>query len=120
MLTQLQTPTLSNQAIQHFTLWDGEMGVTVIRHLGLHGFTDAVVVVRKPDSPMQVLQYNAGYYRAGQRGMTMDERIKCADDWVVVTLQQLSTRTRYDEVQHKDVPCGEYCEIVAGDNFLFD
>ncbi len=51
---------LSKAAIAHYEMWDGEVCVTVIRHVGMHGFHSASATVRRVDSPIEVKAFD-GY-----------------------------------------------------------
>lgn len=90
------TVTILDKRIQHFSLWDGEVGVTVFRHMGLHGFPDAVVVVRRPDDPIALHQYNAAYHRkCNDKNLSVEQqfdyRTRLMDQWIEDKLVELAT-----------------------------
>lgn len=100
---------IHNKGIQHFSLWDGEIGVTVFRHAGLHGFYDAALIVRSPDSPMETYQYNVGYENEDANRGSDDERRQLMDEWIRKQILTLASNS-----------AGDTCEIVPGEKgFLF-
>lgn len=90
----IQVKHIRQQAVQHFTLWDGEKCATVFMHVGLHGFPDAVIVLREPDGPMQTFQWNKGYELEFSREGTTQERhtqrVQAMKEWVAAQLNMLA------------------------------
>lgn len=51
----------NTQSATKFSLWEGEMLVTVMADMGAHGFVDALMIIQRCDDPFEVRQYNANY-----------------------------------------------------------
>jgi len=98
MLTASDIQSADKAPIQHFTMESGERCASVFLHIGAHGFPDAVVLMRSPDGPMEVQQYNAGYELDMPRSTAysnFDECLAARDlamrSWVSDTLNKLAT-----------------------------
>jgi len=92
---------VSRQRVAHYTIWHGEVLVTVTQHLGAYGFYSAAMVVERMDGPIECMLYE-GY--SGDTPKHLGELVM--RNWVASKLNQLATGT------HNAV--GDYSEIVRG------
>ncbi len=89
---------VSTQRVAYYSLWDGEMRVTVTQDIGAHGFFSAAMVVERCDSPMECYMYD-GYdrelrsIRSGGKGTVV--AYATMREWVASKLNTLATGTDY-------------------------
>ena len=97
----IQFKALTNKRIQHFTLWDGEVIVTVQQSIGAYGFCSAVVITERCDGPLETRTYS-GY----DGSIARENRIAQMQHWIATQLNDLATGTHFN--------IGAHCEIVEG------
>ena len=92
---------VTDARVSHYTLWEGEVLVTVTQHLGAYGFYSAAMVVERMDSPIECMLYE-GY--SGDTPKHLGKLVM--RNWIAAKLNMLATGTHS--------ATGDYSEIVKG------